>query len=371
MLKMTTSSVSDMAVGAATTQAITRATLRSPASVGSRLMLFALAAALLAGCGGPPAAVSNNNPSPSASATTPTSTMPDVAGKAYKEAHDLLAANGVGIRAAAPDGSSFSVPPPPLAVVAKADVAPGKPVPSGTIVTLTMQKTQAVLEAEAAAATAAAARAVRYDFACSASSAISDKTAKHVHSFKEVWVDPKFASFTSCDGRVGTSWWHDKYFLLPDEQAVVDQIAADGGDASSPSGAYSDVLAACLVTPADNWDASKGFKIRVQAVAKAALRMCPDVPFVAELTRVANGEPRSRISDGTYAVGKDIAAGTYQVQVPAGANGVHECYWERAGAQGGIIANNFINFAPQGPVITVYAGEGLITRGCGTWLKIG
>lgn len=297
--------------------------------------------------------------------------MPDIAGKAYKEAHDLLATNSIGFQMAGPDGSSFSVPPPPLAVVAKADVAPGEPVSRGMIVTLTMQKLQSVLEAEVSAATAAAARAVRYDFNCSASSAIGEKTSKHVHGFKEVWADPKFASFTSCDGRVGSSWWHDKYFLLPDEQVVVDQIAADGGDSSSPSGAYSDVLAACLITPDDNWDASKGFKIRVQAVAKAALRMCPDAPFAAEPTRVANGEPRSRISDGTYAVGRDVAAGAYQVQVPTGANGVHECYWERAGAQGGIIANNFINFAPQGPIVTVYAGEGFISRSCGTWRKIG
>jgi hypothetical protein len=338
----------------------------------SRLIVLAITAVLLAGCGGSPVAAPNGEPAVSASPTTPPSTMPDVAGKAYKDARDLLAANGVGFKTSGPDGSSFSVPPPPLAVVAKADVAAGQPVTRGTTVTLTMQKAQAALEAEASAASVAAARAVRYDFTCTTSgSAVTDKSGTHVHTFQAVWADPKFASLKSCDGRVGSSWWHDKYTLLADEQAVVDQIAADGGDASSPSGAYSDVLEACLISPADDWDSSKGFKIRVQAVAKAALRMCPDAPFAAELTRVANGEPRSRTSDGTYAVGKDIAAGTYQVQVPSGANGVHECYWERAGAQGGIIANNFINFAPQGPVVTVYAGEGFISRNCGTWQKIG
>lgn len=219
---------------------------------------------------------------------------------------------------------------------------------------------------------AAAARAVRYDFNCSTgSSAIGDKSSAHVHTFQAVWADPKFASLKSCDGRVGASWWHDKYTLEANEKAVVDQIAADGGDVSSPSGAYSDVLAACLITPADNWDASKGVKVRVQAIAKAALSMCPDAPFAAELNRVAAGEPGNRMDDGNYAVGKDIAAGTYQIQVPAGANGVHDCYWERAGAQGGTIANNFITYAPQGPVVTIYAGEGFTSQRCGTWAKIG
>jgi len=38
---------------------------------------------------------------------------------------------------------------------------------------------------------------------------------------------------------------------------------------------------------------------------------------------------------------------TCQVQRHAGANGFHSCYWERSAAQGRIIANNFINFAPN------------------------
>lgn len=296
--------------------------------------------------------------------------MPDVAGKTYAESRNLLGAAGISFDTVGTDGK-FTTKPQDSAIVLDSDLKAGEQVPFGTRVSLNMKETQAVLEAQAAAEKFAAARAVRYDFNCSAGSAISDKSSKHVHSFKEVWADPNFASFTDCDGRVGTTWWHDRYVLEPDEKAVVDQIAGDGGDVSIPSGAYSDVLEACLITPDINWEASRGFKVRVQAVAKAALRMCPDAPFVAELTRVANGEPRNRIDDGSYAVGEDIATGTYQVQVPDGANGVHECYWERAGAQGGIIANNFINFAPKGPVVTVYNGEGFISTGCGIWQKIG
>ncbi|MDJ0354421.1 PASTA domain-containing protein [Pseudarthrobacter sp. PH31-O2] len=338
----------------------------------SLIVLAAITAVLLTGCGEAPAASPNTEPAASSTPTEtrPPSTMPVVAGKTYAQARDLLGAASLSFEVVGPEGK-FTDRPQDSAIVLGADLKAGAQVPFGTRVTLNMKETHAVLEAQVAAEKLAAARAVRYTFNCSAGSAIGDKTGKRVHSFKEIWADPKFASFTSCDGRVGSSWWHDRYTLEADEKAVVDQISADGGDASSAPGAYSDVLAACLITPAINWEASKGFKVRVQAVAKSALRMCPDAPFVAELTRVANGEPRSRMDDGTYAVGQDIAVGTYQVQVPNGANGVHECYWERAGAQGGIIANNFISFAPQGPVVTVYAGEGFISRGCGIWRKIG
>ncbi|KRE67762.1 hypothetical protein ASG92_14110 [Arthrobacter sp. Soil736] len=104
------------------------------------------------------------------------------------------------------------------------------------------------------------------------------------------------------------------------------------------------------------------------------MKMCPTAPFVAELKRVANGvppAPKTTMTDGTFTVGKDIAEGTYQVQVPKGANGIHDCYWERTAAQGGTIANDFLTFAPQGPVVTIYGGEGFVSKNCGTWTKIG
>jgi hypothetical protein len=337
-----------------------------------RLLALASACLLLAGCSSPSTeATPSSTATPSASPTRPPSTMPDIAGKTYAEARDLLGAAGISFDTVGAEGR-FTTAPPASAIVVKADLAAGEKVPFGTRISIHMAKTQPVLEAEAAAEKAAAQRAIRYTFNCSTgSSAIGDKTRPPVHTFKEIWADPAFALLRSCDGRVGLTWWHDRYALEPDEKAVVDQLAADGGDASSPSGAYSDVLAACLITPSINWDTSKGLKVRVQAVAKAALKMCPDASFAAELSRVAAGEPKARMEDGSYAVGTDVAAGTYQVQIPAGANGVHDCYWERSGTQGGIIANKFINYAPQAPEVTMYAGEGFTSKRCGTWQKVG
>jgi hypothetical protein len=338
-----------------------------------RLATLLAASLVMAGCAGTSAAQppATATPSASATATKAPATMPDVKGKTYGQAKDLLTAAGVSFDALSSDKKFTGVGSiPATAVVVEADAAPGDEIPAGNRVYLHLDKTSIELAAAATAAKEMAARGTGFSFTCSSQSAMTDKTAKTVHSFKEVWSLPDFASLRDCDGRVGTTWWHDKYPLTADEQAVVDRIGADGGDISSPSGAFSDVLEACLIAPDIDWDASKGVKVRVQAVAKAALKMCPDAPFAAELTRVAAGEPRSKFDDGNYTIGTDIAAGTYQVQVPEGANGVHDCYWERAGAQGGIIANNFITFAPQGPVVAVYAGEGFTSKECGTWQKI-
>lgn len=67
--------------------------------------------------------------------------------------------------------------------------------------------------------------------------------------------------------------------------------------------------------------------------------------------------------DGTYRVGRDIAAGTYRSMGGSG------CYWQRlknfSGNLNGIIAND----DAQGPaVVTIYRGDkGFETNNCGTW----
>lgn len=87
----------------------------------------------------------------------------------------------------------------------------------------------------------------------------------------------------------------DRYTLEPDEVAVVEQIGADGGDASAPHMAYGSILLLCALQPAEGWDTrygdypSGGPKAR--AAAKAAAAVCPDSPHVAELVRVAGGVP--------------------------------------------------------------------------------
>ena len=152
----------------------------------------------------------------------------------------------------------------------------------------------------------------------------------------------------------------------------MDKVAANQDDVSVPSMALLDVFVACTPPPSIKFDASRGpNNNRVEAISIAALDLCSDAPFAAELTRIATGLPPARMKDGSYIVGTSIQSGTYQVQVPEGANGVHDCYWERTTAQGGTIANDFVSYAPQGPAVTILDGEGFVSERCGTWSRIG
>lgn len=74
-------------------------------------------------------------------------------------------------------------------------------------------------------------------------------------------------------------------------------------------------------------------------------------------------------TDGTWIIGVDISAGTWQSEVPSSDG----CYWERVSGFGGrlddILANNF---ADTQQVVTISASDaGFQTHGCGTWTKIG
>ncbi|MBT2549748.1 PASTA domain-containing protein [Arthrobacter sp. ISL-65] len=334
-------------------------------------MAVACAALALSGCGASPQGEATA--SPSASRTAKPKIVPDVAGKTFTQARDELGAAGIAWESVGTDGLHFTDLPPDGAVVLSTEPQAGGEIERGSA-TLHLKSTRA----EAEAARAKVLRALRYEFRCSPTGdAITAEDNQVFHSTREIWAAPDFKEFQSCDLYVDGTWHHDTFTLEPGEAAVVKQIGADGGDVSLPSSAYADVLLLCALPPEDGWDRKYGEnpagpKIRSQA--KAAVKMCPTAPFVPELKRVADGvppAPKSALGDGTFTVGKDIAAGTYQVKVPAAANGVHDCYWERTGPQGGTIANDFITFAPQGPVVTVYEGEGFVSRDCGSWTKIG
>lgn len=83
--------------------------------------------------------------------------------------------------------------------------------------------------------------------------------------------------------------------------------------------------------------------------------------------------------DGSYSVTKnpssdwfdsEIAPGTYRTTINQGAAGVHDCYWERTTGSGRTIDNDFVSFAPKGVTVTVKAGEGFVSDGCGAWLPV-
>jgi hypothetical protein len=342
-----------------------------------RTIAFAMATIglLLVGCGAPAAEPADSlSPSP----TVALKKVPDVAGKPFAEARDLVRSAGITYDAEGSDGARITSLPEDTSLVVSSDPTAGEDIPAGTAVTLRIDTTQAETDARAATKEAARQRAVRYSFQCSPTgSAITSTDNQLFNKTQEIWAAPAFAQFKSCDLRVAGKWYRDRYTLEPYEAAVVKQIGIDGGDISAPSMAYGDVLMLCALPPEEGWDHKYGeypSGPKITSVAKAAAAMCPDAPFAAELVRVAGGvapAPKTAMEDGTFVVGKDIADGAYQVNVPAGANGVHDCYWERTGPQGTTIENDFISFAPQAPVVTVYPGEGFVSQSCGGWTKVG
>ena len=78
--------------------------------------------------------------------------------------------------------------------------------------------------------------------------------------------------------------------------------------------------------------------------------------------------PRVAFSDGTYRVGPDIAAGTYQ-----GVTTATGCYWERLRGFGGTLDDVIANYFGNAPTIVTIAPTdvGFRSSGCGGWTKIG
>jgi hypothetical protein len=121
-------------------------------------------------------------------------------------------------------------------------------------------------------------------------------------------------------------------------------------------------------------------------LVKGALLVCPDHPkrskmeanVKAGLTKLAADDKALQaeikaqaakeaeraagkyVSEGKYLVGKDVKPGTWQSE---GAK-VEECYWEVSDAQGNIIANNFINVAPQFTITVPVTAAGFTVSNC-------
>lgn len=77
------------------------------------------------------------------------------------------------------------------------------------------------------------------------------------------------------------------------------------------------------------------------------------------------------LTDGTYTVvaaDSDAESGRAQVGTYRTDRGITDCYWERSSSSGATIANDFITNAPAGATVTLRAGEGFTSQGCGVWL---
>jgi hypothetical protein len=83
-----------------------------------------------------------------------------------------------------------------------------------------------------------------------------------------------------------------------------------------------------------------------------------------------SGPKSNTINEGTWAVGVDIAPGTYSTTVPNDSNG---CYWERTknltGDSDSIIANDNVNPGARATVTIKSADKAFKASGCGTWKR--
>ncbi|MET3934918.1 hypothetical protein [Arthrobacter sp. OAP107] len=95
--------------------------------------------------------------------------------------------------------------------------------------------------------------------------------------------------------------------------------------------------------------------------AEAAVKKREEAVTAAEKQKAANS-----VSDGTWTVGKDIAAGTYRATADVGSS----CYWGiyETGSNGGNIIENDL---PGGgrPSVALSAGQDFKSSRCGTWTR--
>lgn len=95
--------------------------------------------------------------------------------------------------------------------------------------------------------------------------------------------------------------------------------------------------------------------------AEAAVKKREEAVTAAEKEKAAN-----TVSDGTWTVGKDIAAGTYRATADVGSS----CYWGiyETGSNGSNIIENDI---PGGgrPAVALSAGQDFKSSRCGTWTR--
>jgi hypothetical protein len=324
----------------------------------------------LSGCGGGSgSATTTSSPSasstasPSASATPVSKVVPNVVGKPATDARALMNNVPLNSTLVGPDGVAWTHGPSNSAKVVSTDPPAGATTTNGTV-KLFLDMKQADAEAAEVKASADAKLANRYTISCG-----SDSSKPKFKSYKDVWSSPEFGSSGKCavqiDGRYPSIGALDNPIaLLPSEQAIVN-IVGPNGSSGHPAETFANVMALCATVPKDFPDTIIGpsgaaMKQRIQG----ALALCPDAPHAALLQQALTVVKYD--SGRSYTVGKDMEPGTYGTRP-----GVKDCYWSRTTGGGDIIANDFIEYAPNGVTVTVYAGEGFTANDCGVWTKVG
>jgi hypothetical protein len=257
--------------------------------------------AALTGCGGPG--------TPTGEATTTvaiTKTVPDLTGKSFPVANNLLNDEGLSAVAFGRDGKEWKKLYPEDAKVLSSDPAAGSSTEK-KLIRLNVDMNEAdqakLVAAEAkeavkaaAAATARAkaeaakakveaekaALAVRYEFNCGYSS--EDTTV--LHTPKQVWASAYYKDSGTCSVTLDGADPYDGPALLPSEKAIVALVKSKGGDTSIPAVSFADVLVLCAKVDSGYADEVVANPAWRKADAQGALKLCPDAPH-AQLFRDA------------------------------------------------------------------------------------
>lgn len=331
------------------------------------LVATAVLVSVLTGCGGGAKTVVTES---AESATTSTAvvipkTVPDLAGKSFQEANEILNSDGRSAVAVGKDGKEWIQRYPYDATVVSSDPVAGSTTEDAVIrLNVDMNESDpemtaaelAAAKKAAAAAAEKAALAERYDFTCG-----SSYPYEEFKTLTEVWGSTSYKDGFTC--LVKIDGLDEPEELLPSESAIVAVAKSKGADASLPGSTFAHVLRLCAAVERDYADQVDFDQTVRKAWAHAALKLCPKAPHV-QLFRDA--VTLIRINDGTYVVGKDMPPGTYKTEP-----GVKDCYWSRNTGGGDTIDNNFVEFAPDGVTVTAYAGEGFESSRCGVWTKVG
>jgi hypothetical protein len=197
------------------------------------------------------------------------------------------------------------------------------------------------------------------------------------HDFTKVWAAGKL---NSCDastpdgtpvlpiGKSEQAAYAISGYAEPDPTLA--GVSAGDGSTDSISGLFE----LCATTdPADTYNTA-GFAAGEAQIREmtAALLLCPRQPYAARWrAAIAAGKKEAALSkdgrlfsDGTYTVGVDVKAGTYQ------ATDVTNCYWERQNRQGRTIANDFVVAGPRVQVTIAASDFAFIAEGCGQWKPV-
>ncbi|WP_052500534.1 hypothetical protein [Arthrobacter sp. SPG23] len=201
--------------------------------------------------------------------------------------------------------------------------------------------------------------ATRYKYSC------GGYPSHEYKNYKEVWGGGQYKDGgAACTVRV-VGAITSKSDLLPTEQKLVDVVTSKGGEVKDPGDTITRIMGLCAKVD-NTWGATYMDKPTTpvsRAEAAAALTVCPDAPHAADLQSTVNSP---RIVDGAFVVGQTMEPGTWKTKP-----GVKLCYWSRNTGGGAIIANDIIDFAPDGVTVTVYPGEGFKSSSCGTWSRVG